>query len=58
MVVVKCDICGTDNFDSKDMKKGKLIFQKRKNFIYIDLCPICYKVNPVIYVNDFERREE
>lgn len=43
MTITKCDACGADIFDKKEMKKGKIIFTKRKKLMFIDLCPNCYK---------------
>ena len=55
MIIIKCDVCGADNFDSKEMKKGKVIFQKQKKLIHIDLCPNCYKNGDTFYVE--QKRE-
>lgn len=50
MKFTRCDVCGADAFNSKEMKKGKIIWTKRKKLVYIDLCPNCYKHGDTFYV--------
>lgn len=50
MRITKCDVCGADVFDSKEMKKGKVIFKKHKKLMFIDLCPNCYKHGDTFYM--------
>ena len=50
MTITKCDVCGADIFNKKEMKKGKVIFTNRKKLIFIDLCPNCYKYGNTFYV--------
>lgn len=50
MNILKCDVCGADNYESKEMEKGKVIFKNRKKLIYIDLCPNCYRNGDTFYV--------
>ena len=50
MTITRCDVCGADNFERNEMKKGKVIFKNRKKLIYIDLCPNCYKNGDTFYV--------
>ena len=50
MTIIKCDVCGADNYKKEEMKKGKVIFEKQKKLMYIDLCPNCYKNGDTFYV--------
>ncbi len=50
MKVIKCDICGADAFNNKEIQKGKIIWVKRNRMIFIDLCPNCYKYGDTFYV--------
>ena len=56
MRIIKCDLCGADHFKPEQMEKGQVIFTKRSQCLFVDLCPNCYKNNFIMYVGE-ERRE-
>ena len=54
-MIIKCDRCGADGFNPKQMRKGQIVLGRYKKLRFkLDLCPNCYERGSVFYVRKGE----